>query len=266
MPAKSKDSPVPAGRSATVKKDLSAATSQKQTRAVAAKKNDSTTTKRREVTVPKYPALDQLQRKFWKAFEEVNAASPGAKLAVRSVRNLVSNVLADQLFWEILVYTVRKKAKESNDEIKADNRIRWCNHLTRAFTSPTMSNGFLAMVDDLYDTAVNIDSGPVTKVLGVANDEINNGEVVNFLDITKEVVDVLKLDPNLAHHVFNALKDMIDIGGSVKINDFLAKNIAKVSKSIDTIQKKTPLRSDSRKRLSSQKSFNKQQDSSDQSD
>lgn len=174
---------------------------------------------------PKYPHLTAVKEMFWNAFEDINRANLNGKLATRSARNTMNNVLSNELFWTSVVGALRRRVKVTNDSERTDKKIRTCNALTATITSPNAVQGFQDVANEVYGTVSRMQSEVGTDALRLVTEMVNGGEVTRGLDTITDIVNNLDLDPRMLVRGFAMLRKTLNLGGTINMGGGLAKGL-----------------------------------------
>lgn len=190
-----------------------------------------TSTKKQTMVPPpppppaKYPHLAAVKDMFWNTLEDINRANMYGKLNARSARNTLSNVLSNEPFWLSVVGILKRKVKITNDSKRADSKIRVCNALTTAITSPNAMQGFQDVANEVYGTVSRFQSDVSTDALRLVTEMVNSGEVNRLLDTITNIITKIKLSPRMLVKGFAMFQKTLNLGGSINMGGGLAKGI-----------------------------------------
>eukprot|EP00102_Acyrthosiphon_pisum_P006360 XP_001952288.2 PREDICTED: uncharacterized protein LOC100159087 [Acyrthosiphon pisum] len=173
----------------------------------------------------KYPHLTAVKDMFWNAFEDINQANEYGKLNTRAARNMLSNVLVNELFWSSVVRALRRRVKVTNDSNRADGHVRTCNALTNAVTSPNAMQGFQDVANEVYVTVSRMHSDVGTDALRLVTEMVNGGEVNRGLDTITNIVNKINLSPKMLIKGFDMLRKTLNLGGAMNMGGGLARGL-----------------------------------------
>ncbi|XP_022163007.1 uncharacterized protein LOC111028600 [Myzus persicae] len=180
-------------------------------------------------TPSKYPNLTAVKDMFWNTFEDINRESEYGQLGVRSVRNTLSNVLSNGLFWSSFEGALKRRVKVTNDAQRADRKIRLCNNITGLVTDPNASQGFQEIANEVYTSVVRMQSEVGTDALRLVTEMVNGGEVTRGLDAISDIVSKIKLNPRMLVKGFAMLRKTLNLGGAMNMSGGLAKGLMSIT-------------------------------------
>jgi len=197
----------------------------------------TTTTKRVVTKTPtaapkppaKYPHLAAVKDMFWNTLEDINQASEYGKLNMRAARNMLSNVLSNEMFWSSVVGALRRRVKMTNDGKRADKHIRICNALTTAVTNPNAMQGFQEVANEVYGTVSRIQSDVGADALELVTKMVNGGEVNSFLDTITSIVNKIDFNPSKLVKGFAMLRKTLNLGGAMNMSGGMARGIMSIT-------------------------------------
>lgn len=181
----------------------------------------------------KYPHLTAVKDMFWNTLEDINRASANGKLATRAARNAVHDVLANGEFWDSLRQMLQRRAKATNDVIRADRRIRTSNALTAAVTSPMAVEGFQQVVNEVYNTVSGIRSDVGVDALRLMAQTVDDGSVSRGLGAVADVVDGVNLNPGALIRGFAMFRKALNLCGATNMTGDLSRSLMSFSSRIN---------------------------------
>lgn len=206
--------------------------------APAAKKMRQTTITRRRAAAPptppaKYPALNELKNAYFDMGERVNQANESGKLAVRATRNAMSGMLTSPSFWTAAAAVTGKLGKWTNDERKAELRVRMCDAVTDALTRPAATDDYEQVAEQVYQAVASVDIWPWLELAQDAVDAVEYDEVVRALDEARRTVDAVNLNPAMVTKGFNLVNRFMSGSGLVTMNNGVINGISRLSMTLN---------------------------------
>lgn len=180
-----------------------------------------------------YPFLDTVKEMYWSASEEINKTNESGKLGTRAARNTTKNILASKEFWSMLETLVSKRTKATTDKVRADARVKVCNALTEALTSPMMTDEFGQLAVSVYDAVVQLQSKELEQSLQVVYDIVNEKQIMEFIDMVEQLITRVNLNPAKVTKCFGKFKDALNIGGMANMSDGMNRKIMRMGSTLN---------------------------------
>lgn len=160
--------------------------------------------------------------------ERVNRANKFGKLDVRAARNAISGVLTNPAFWTVAAAVTGQLGKWTNDERKAELRVRMCDMATDALTRPTATGDYERVAEKVYQTVASLDVTPYMELARDAIDAVEHDEMVVALEDARRMVDAIDLDPAMVTKMFGFVNRFMGKTGLVTMNSGVTNGITKL--------------------------------------
>lgn len=180
----------------------------------------------------KYPNLEKLNGKLWDKFEELNRSGPDSRMVVRGARNMISNFLTDELFWETVRDVVKRHSKFTNNKKKGDVKVRVCNMAKTAIMTPGASDGLKKLAVDAYGAATAAKTDDAVRALQSLVEIVESGRVNTFLETANGLMENVVLNPKTVKELFFELRKLMDSGSKMKLNETSANRLISLSNKI----------------------------------
>lgn len=180
----------------------------------------------------KYPNLEKLNAKYWATLEKLNRSGPDARLTVRDTRNLMTNLITNELFWETVRDVVKRHSKFTNNKQKADVKVQVCNMAKKAIMTPGASEGLKKLTVDAYNAATAVQTDDAVETLRSLAKVVKSGRVNSFLEKANGLIDYVVLDPATVIKMFVELRKLTDSSSKMKLDAVSANRLINLSKNI----------------------------------
>lgn len=164
--------------------------------------------------------------------EKLNRSGPDARLTVRDTRNLMRNLITNELFWETVRDVVKRHSKFTNNKQKADVKVHVCNVAKEAIMTPGASEGLKKLAVDAYNAATAVQTDDAVETLRSLAKVVESGRVNSFLEKANGLIDYVVLDPGTVIKMFGELRKLTDRGSKMKLNAASANRLINLSKNM----------------------------------